>query len=441
MRLPSPRLLFAVFVAAVAFAAACSDRETGETGTASPVATGTSTATAPAATPTQPTANSAGSTPQGEAEFSATRAMSHLKELSQTIGPRVAGSPEDGETTDYIAAQLRSFGYDVEVTPFTYEGDRFRAGSVRTGTEEFESLTMTGSAGGTVTAPAVYVGLADEAGIEGKDLAGKIAVADRGDLPFREKMAVVQAKGAVALIVANNEEGGFVGNAGDDTRIPVVAVDDEAGAVLRTAAQAGAEVTIEAPGTRSTSANVLARAAAGSECRVLVGGHHDTVPAAPGALDNGSGVATVIELARAFAADGLDDGLCFATFGAEESGLFGSKAMAETMQMNGALPEVMLNLDMTGLGDSVDLIGSPELVQRAASIADDAGVAAEGTTLGDNFGSDHQSFQEVGVPVLFLTTNELGNFHTPADTLDTIDPADLEACGDLAYAVIVDLLK
>lgn len=445
MHFRAPGYLLAIVGVAVLSLAACSDRAADDHATSTATATTATTATtaspaAASATPPQ-AANGTGSAPSSAPDFDAGRAMVHLKELSQTIGPRVAGSPEDREAVEYIAGQLRAYGYDVEVSSFTYEGDRFRAGSVRTGAQEFESLTMNGSAGGTVTATAVYVGLADEAGVEGKDLAGKVAIADRGDLPFNEKVAIVQAKGAIGLVVANNEEGGFVGNAGDGARIPVVGVDDEAGAVLRTAAERGAEVTIDAPGTESASTNVLARATPGGTCRVLAGGHHDTVPAAPGALDNGSGIATMLELARAFAADGMDDGLCFAAFGAEESGLFGSKAMAAAMKANGELPAAMVNLDMTGLGDSVDLIGSPELVQRADSIAARIQVEAEPTTLGENVGSDHQSFQEVGVPVVFLTTSELGNFHTPADTLDTIDPADLDACGDLAYALITELLR
>lgn len=366
--------------------------------------------------------------------------MEHIERLSVDIGPRVAGSPGERAAIDYIAEQFRSFGYTVEVQEFDYEGDRFQAGEVSVDGQGFEAYTMRGSTGGEATGEAVYVGIGDAEGIAGQDLAGKVAIAARGAIPFSEKLANVQDAGAVALVVINNQQGGFVGDLGMRTDMPVVSVGDEAGDALREAAAGGANVTVRAAGATSTSWNVLARTNGDAACEVLVGGHHDSVPAAPGALDNASGTATVVELARAFATDGLDDGLCFATFGAEESGLFGSRAMAEQMEEQGELPRVMVNLDMTGLGDSIDLIGSPELVQIASRLAEELGVAATPTELAAFLGSDHQSFQRLGVPVIFLTTNDLGQFHTPGDTIETIDADDLERAGDLAYALITELL-
>jgi phosphotransferase system enzyme I (PtsI) len=56
----------------------------------------------------------------------------------------------------------------------------------------------------------------------------------------------------------------------------------------------------------------------GSECRAYIGGHYDSVPAGPGANDNASGTATMLELARVRPTDGL----CVVAFGAEEVGLF-----------------------------------------------------------------------------------------------------------------------
>lgn len=419
-----PLALVAVF--AILVLSACSEtaRQADPTVTVTPGRG----AAAPTATPTAP------------AEFLGDRAMEHIKELSQTIGPRVAGSAGESDGVEYIAGELQAMGYDVEVREFSYEGDRFRAGSVTVGMQVFDSYTMTGSGGGSAEGEAVYIGIGDEAGVAGKELQGKIAIADRGgDVPFAEKLRNARAAGASGLVVANNEPGDLIGSVGEGADVPVVGVDDEAGDVLRMAAQTGETVRIDAPGTLSTSKNVLARADSGRACGVLVGGHHDTVPAAPGALDNASGSATVLELARAFAADGLDPGLCFATFGAEESGLFGSKAMAEQFQEEGALPKVMVNLDMTALGENIELIGDPDLQRKASVIAQGLQIAAAPSQLGANFGSDHQSFQEQGVPVIFLTTSELGNFHTPGDIMSSLDPAALQRCGDLAYAVVADL--
>jgi len=425
----------AIIVALVCLAVVgCSDRDGSSDSATREVPQAAATATAIAPSPVSARV-------EGPAEFEGSRAMEHIERLSVDIGPRVAGSPGEQQAIDYIAGQLRSFGYTVEVQPFEYVGDRFQAGEVAANGQSFEAYTMRGSAGGEATGEAVYVGIADAGDIAGRDLTGKVAIASRGTIPFAEKLANVENAGAVALVVINSQEGAFIGDLGQATDLPVVSVANEAGQALRDAAAAGSEVKVRAAGSRATSWNVLARASEDASCEVLVGGHHDSVPGAPGALDNASGAATVLELARAFAADGLDDGLCFATFGAEESGLFGSRAMADRMQSEGTLPRTMVNLDMTGLGDSIDLIGSPELVQIADRLAEEAGIDANPTELEAFLGSDHQSFQVVGVPVIFLTTDDFGQFHTPGDTIATIDPADLERAGDLAYALITELLR
>ncbi|MCC7366642.1 MAG: M20/M25/M40 family metallo-hydrolase [Dehalococcoidia bacterium] len=448
------RALVLAAVLSAALLSACSDKDdstgTGETATpadstASTTATGTATTPGNGSTPTSAATTQATATPTakpslGAAEHIGANAFEHIRQLSEVIGTREAGGAGDRAAIEYIRATFAGYGYDVEVMEFEYEGDRFRAGSVSAGQEAFDSFTMNGSPGGSASGTAVYVGLAREEDFAGKDVRGKVVLADRGDIPFAQKIQSAQSRGAVAIIVINNAADDFIGNGGEGVTIPAVGVSQESGAALMAAAASGAELTLEVPGIRSTSWNVIARPAPGATCSVLVGGHHDSVASAPGALDNASGTATTLELARAFAADGIDAGLCFVTFGAEESGLFGSDALAERMAGEGTLPEVFLNLDMTGLGDAIQLIGSAELVQQADSVAEELDIEALPHELAGFLGSDHQSFREEGVPVLFLTTDDLGKFHTPEDTIDTIDPDDLERCGDLAYAMVKEFV-
>jgi aminopeptidase YwaD len=293
-----------------------------------------------------------------------------------------------------------------------------------------------------LTAKAAFVGIGDAAGIAGRDLTGQIAVADRGTLTFAEKYDSVRRAGAAGLIVVNTEDGDLLGTIYKDGDIPMAGVGRADRATLSDAIAAGKPVTIEVPPPGKTTAiNVIARPARGAECRVIVGGHHDTVPSAPGAHDNASGVAETLELARAFAADGLDAGLCFATFGAEESGLFGSQALAKDLASRSGLPRAMVNLDMVGMGRQVSLIGTPELVGPALTKAQELGIDAAAVTLGFAFGSDHQTFEKAGVPVLAFATDDLGKFHTPQDTAEAVSLAMLDSSGRLAYAVIAQLLQ
>ncbi|MCL4241678.1 MAG: M28 family peptidase [Dehalococcoidia bacterium] len=317
------RPLIALIPLLALFAVACSDKSEGAPAeTAAPVTSPTvsdSSADRPGVTPA--TGGGPTGSATGPAEHDGQRALAHVVELSKE--PRVSGTPAEARAATYIADQFRSSGYIVEVMEFEFEGDRFRAGEVTFDGQTIEALTLAGSPGGKVSAPAVFVGLADGEGIAGRDLTGKMAVAERGVLNFGVKYENVRVAGAVGLVVVNNRPGSFSGNLATGARIPVVAVSQEDGAAVVEAAKAGREIGLEAPPTvgLTKALNVIAKPAAGSRCAILVGGHFDTVPSAPGANDNASGTANVIELARALAVDGLDEGVCFGAFGAEESGL------------------------------------------------------------------------------------------------------------------------
>jgi aminopeptidase YwaD len=407
-----------------------------------PASTATATIAAPSA---PPGAASVSSSPKGAAAgppaFDAARAVAHIQKLAGDIGPRVAGSEAEQIAVDYIAGQFRSAGYTVELSPFTFTDDPYRPSAVTTPDGKREANTMQGSPGGTVSAAAVFVGLADDAGIARQSLTGKIAVADRGQLDFRVKHDNVVQAGAAALVIIGTDDNVFTGALNTQGKVPVVSLTHTDGEAVRSAAKAGGNLTVTVPDPQSThSTNVLARAIPGGRCDVLVGGHHDTVPKAPGAHDNASGASAVLELARAFAADGLDPGLCFATFGAEESGLHGSEAMAQAMKAAGTLPRYYVNLDAVGEGTLVTLIGSPELQADAANVAQRIGVATKPEQLGAAFGSDHQSFEKLGVPVIYFATDSLGKFHTPLDIPAEIQPDEVARVGKLAQAYINELL-
>ena len=376
----------------------------------------------------------------GPAEHDADRAMAHVQELARE--PRVAGTPAEARAAQYIAAQFASYGYTAEIMEFEFEGDRFRAGEVEVRGRKVEALTLAGSPGGLASAETVYVGLADQAGIAGKDLRGKIAVADRGTLNFVVKYQNVNDAGAVGLVIVNNQPGPFSGNLTTLAAFPVAAVSQEDGAAVLEAARAGERIAIDVPPTEglTKALNVVARPAADATCDVVVGGHFDSVPGAPGANDNASGTANVLELARATAADGLDEGVCFAAFGAEESGLHGSKALVAALEEEGALPQFMLNLDVTGIGNGVEVIGGSQAAREALAIARDAGIPAVASTLPANSGSDHESFVNAGVEVVFLTSGDFSTIHSPQDVTGDIEPQTLDQVGDLGLLVIRDLL-
>lgn len=446
------RLALFAIPAAMLLLAACSSNEPENPDTTSG---GTATPGAPTAEPTpqapiirEPTTLPEPKTTQlqptgeatGPAEHDGERALEHARILSAE--PRVAGTPAEVRAAEYIAGQLQSYGYVTEIREFDFDGDRFRAGEVTVGDETIESLNMAGSPGGEVEAASAYIGLADAAGIAGQDLTGRIAVADRGDLNFSVKYQNARDAGAIGLVIVNNQPGLYSGNLTLAADFPVVSVSLEEGQTIIEAAEAGQVISVSTPPTvgLTRAMNVVARASETTQCTIVVGGHFDSVPAAPGANDNASGTANLLELARAMAVDGLDDGVCYVAFGAEESGLFGSKAFVAELAESGLVPSYMINLDVTGIGDGVEVIGESALADRAYAIVQAASIPVRPSVLPANSGSDHQSFAEAGVEVVFFTSGNFATIHSPEDVFEDLDVEVLDLVGDAAYLTLTDLL-
>jgi Zn-dependent M28 family amino/carboxypeptidase len=99
----------------------------------------------------------------------------------------------------------------------------------------------------------------------------------------------------------------------------------------------------------------------------------------------------------------------------------------------------MLNFDMTGVGESWLLIGSPELVTPAAEDAAAAGIDADVSEQPGGLGSDHQSFLSAGLPAIwfFRITDNL--LHTPQDTADRVQPDQMEEAVTMALLLLEEL--
>lgn len=438
---PFPTLLRLITVATlVGLLAACGSEP------ASPAPAPTSPpATATPSPPSTPDPTTAHATPTRLApdaippDHDIDRAMAHLRLLSTIIGPRVSGSAEARETVAYIADILRGYGYAVEVMEFDY-ATRFRLATVTVGGETIDGIALNGEATGARSAEGIAH---DDRLQEEMAPAGAISIRERGSNDPGDGLLYMSAARAEAagLIIVNRERWGLWGfPIPVRDAIPVVLVPQSEGERLAQAARDGATIRLTIGPARPMAANVIARPAPEAQCDIIAGGHHDTTPASPGALDNASGVAIVLELARVFAADGLDEGLCFATFGAEESGLFGSSALAQRWAAAGELPEFMMNFDVTARGDAVEVIGTPTLVAGAVERLRDAGIAAFASSLPPGYGSDHASFVQVGVPVIFLSDGDVSLIHSPADVFDEVEPEAVDRIGDAGALILQALL-
>lgn len=368
----------------------------------------------------------------GAATPDGARALAHVNKFATEIGPRVAGTDSERTARDYLRATLETYGYDVPIQEFAFDASAFLA-RIDIGTTALAAFALDGSAAGAVSGPLVQAGIGRREDFPAGGARGAIALIERGDLTFAQKAANAVDGGASAVVIYNNAAGRFAGKL-DRTSIPVVAISKEDGdRVVGQLASGPVTARVEVSPPQGTAYNVIARPRDGARCTTVTGGHYDTVPVAPGADDNASGTASVLEVARVAAAMRLAGGNCFVLFSAEEFGLFGSKAFLERLAPADLTAiRAMINLDVVGLGGDVTLIGSDDLVATARLEAGKLGVTATPGSLPMNAGSDHLSFQEKGVPVVMLTRGD-DSIHTAGDTADRIVARSL--ADDVAIAL------
>ncbi|MCU0754890.1 MAG: M28 family peptidase [Xanthomonadales bacterium] len=156
---------------------------------------------------------------------------------------------------------------------------------------------------------------------------------------------------------------------------------------------------------------------------VVVGAHYDsrnvircdTADPQPGANDNASGCAGVIELARVFANVETARSILFMCFSGEEQGLVGSRRYVESLQASGDIARVryMINLDMIGYAVDDTLASRVETIPAfaselnrfataAATYAPELGLILSSSTQAY---SDHWYFLAAGIPGAFTWEN------------------------------------
>ena len=193
--------------------------------------------------------------------------------------------------------------------------------------------------------------------------------------------------------------------------------------------------------TRATVNNVLAYLPGKTDEYVIVGAHYDHLgygnvdslaPSQvgqihPGADDNASGTAGVLELARLLSPlkGQLQRGVLFASFGGEELGLLGSAEWVKNPTRPIAKAVAMLNMDMIGrIKDDKIYIGGvgtgSTFKSELEQAQKDSGFHIE-YSAGGYAASDHTSFVSKHIPVLFFFSGLHSDYHKPSDTWDKIN--------------------
>ena len=186
---------------------------------------------------------------------------------------------------------------------------------------------------------------------------------------------------------------------------------------------------------------------------IVVGAHYDsrnsvrcdgTANPQPGANDNASGCAGVIELARAFANVPTQRSVLFMCFSGEEQGLWGSRRYVEALQASGDIAKVrhMINLDMIGFdaGGTLDaqvVTSTTHTALQAQYVAAAATYAPELniiTSTGVAQNTDYWYFLQAGVPTMFTWENGVTgyvHYHQSSDV-----PANMTNARPLAGGIL-----
>ena len=385
-------------------------------------------------------------------------------------GNRAAGTPGYDASADYVAKRLREAGYEVEVQSFEFpdyavvrEADLDIAGTT---VRETDFALMERSGVGEVEARLRPVDArGSTSGCEPRDFEGfsrgDVALLRRGTCTFQVKADNAEGAGASAAVIFNaGEAGGGVlrgSLGGPGVGIPVVGTSGPLGErLLADGGMPVARVFAGEGGTNRTT-NVIAETPGGpGDEIVMVGAHLDSVPEGPGINDNGSGSATVLEIALRLAE--LDAGprnrVRFAFWGAEEIGLLGSSHYVEGLE-EGEIEDISayLNFDMVGSPNPVNSVyeGPDEVEDVFGSYFEARDIETETNSALDGR-SDHGPFQDEGVPTGGLFSGAGGTktkgqqeafggeagvpfdacYHLACDDTDNLSEGSLDTLSDAA---------
>jgi hypothetical protein len=185
---------------------------------------------------------------------------------------------------------------------------------------------------------------------------------------------------------------------------------------------------------------------------IVIGGHIDSEgPTIPGANDDGSGSAAVIELARVLSKEKRYSTIYFCLFGGEEEGLIGSKYFVDYFPWIDRV-KLMLELDMANGNDplipTIDTkdgnapIWLVQAVYEEFNKLEYSGLQypthffTAMSMLRGGVGSDHDPFLAKGIPAIAFTSDINDPIHTPQDDFEHFKPSGLKRSGDLIYTLV-----
>lgn len=388
--------------------------------------------------------------------WTGTRFIEDFERLCDT-GGRLAGSGSESGARDYLSRCFDELGGKRHDFSFDYTGllPGGSSAALRSGSREWalDTVTLPGS-------PA-----ADDLSLEVVDLGGgtKIdfdaaanlipgrAVLVRHEYPFstghthrRLKYEWAKEFGAAAFLISNNNPMGGTVTGGSGTweagDIPALGLSYDSGEIVRAACDAGPatlRMSVESEERTWQATNLITEMPGTTDRWVVLCAHIDGHNVAESAMDNATGLATVLEVGRRMSEffPDLPVGLRLAAFNVEEWGLDGSRRYVEhlsTAERNAI--DVAIALDsITGHPRLSALTGGNGAVERFVQRCTASTAVPVDVVRPMLSNSDHYNFQNAQIPAMRLIAGygreeSLTRYLlTPSDRRSMVDPSQLKA--------------
>lgn len=324
-----------------------------------------------------------------------------LQEIGDRFGNRLAGTSGYDASVQYVKGKLEHAGYVVTLQDFSIrESADITPPELTKNTpteevfvheEDFLSLVARGRSeiSGEIQAvdlliPASHTN-SSSSGCDKEDfidfVPGNIALIQRGTCTFLTKIENAIAAGAQGIIIFNEGNEGRTGVISSripaSRDIPILGARFAVGDSLRNgimhgATGVGVHMKVDVEEIQKVVQNLIAETEGDKNRVMVVGAHLDSVRAGPGINDNGSGSATILEVALLYKSLKITpkNKLRFIWFGAEEGGLLGSKFYVKSLSRaeNHGI-QAMLNFDMLGSSNYVRFVYDGNNSSKAAPMS------------------------------------------------------------------------
>ena len=379
-------------------------------------------------------------------ETLAAEAYAFLRSFLEDHTRREAGTADERSAARAIRSTLDDLGYETRVESFDVGPADSHVSYVVQGDSEsvqvdVPSRALDLSPHGEVTGEPVYVEQALEGEVPAGGLDGKVALIERGVDLFSDKVKRAAAAGAEAAIIFNNVSGEIDGILTEGSPIPTVGITREQGLRLLNLLDTSPPVaTVRVSPAESNSLNVIAEKP-GTQADggiVYVGTYVDTGASVDGANDNGSGIASLVTVARHIANREYPFTVRLAVFGSLHDSTSGSRyhlGQLDSEELSSI--KVMVNLFMIGSGEALHLKGASEYTAIMMDVGEELGVDIRDQTYIS--ATDAASFDAREIDTVTLTGNDYTHHHMITDTIENIDATLLGQGAEVTFAFLETL--